>query len=263
MKNKMKVIMQRIRKTLAGILLGAGILAALMVLLAFTTVPFYTWYGMAMEKAGVHRPPDYIVLLGGGGMPSESGLMRSWYAAKAAAHFTRAKVIIALPGDTGDPLSSIQRMKEELVLRGISPERILFEDSGANTRAQALNIQKRISNNEYRITNIEGGDLPATHPSRVTRHASLLLITSPEHLPRAYLTFQKACFRRLDGLPAFEAAIESDITFNPRKLGGRLFIPDIGSNITLRYQFWTQMDYEWLVLREWVAMGYYWLKGWV
>ena len=67
----------------------------------------------------------------------------------------------------------------------------------------------------------------------------------------------------MDGLPAFEHAIESDITFDARKLGGRRFIPDIGNFISLRYQFWTQMNYELLIIREYVALGYYKLKGWI
>jgi len=71
-------------------------------------------------------------------MPSESGLMRCWYTAKTANYFTRAKVIISLPGNARDSLSSINGMKKELVIRGIAPERILLEDSGTNTRAEAL-----------------------------------------------------------------------------------------------------------------------------
>jgi uncharacterized SAM-binding protein YcdF (DUF218 family) len=119
-----------------------GSLFLLQILLALTSAPFWIWYGMGTKYAGISRPPDYIVVLGGGGMPSESGLMRCWYADKAAGFFPDAKVIIALPGDTADSLSSVNGMKKELILRGIAPERILFEDSGTNTRAQAMNIRR-------------------------------------------------------------------------------------------------------------------------
>jgi uncharacterized SAM-binding protein YcdF (DUF218 family) len=240
-------------------LLVAGSIFLLLVGLGFTSVPFWTWYRMAAKKAGIHRPPDYIVLLGGGGMPSESALMRTWYAARIANYFPRSKVIVALPGDSIDSLSSISLMKAELVMRGISPERIMFEDSGTNTRAQAQNIFDRILNIEQRISNNER----IRHLSLVTFHSSLLLVTSPEHLYRASLTFIKAGFSKVDGVPAFDRAVESDISFSARKLGGRMFIPDVGTNITLRYQFWTQMNYELLVLREWTALGYYKLKGWI
>lgn len=249
-------MLKRLRSILRIFLIITGSIAAVMIILAFTSAPFWTWYGMGTKKAGINRPPAYIVLLGGGGMPSESGLMRTWYTARAAGYFTRAKVIIALPGDPTDRHSAISLMKQELVMRGVSPERIFFEDSGTNTRSQALNIYKNIYKFEQNQT------IPP-HSSSVTRHSSLLLITSPEHLCRAVLTFEKAGFVKVEGLPAFEQAIESDITFNARKLGGRKFIPDIGGSITLRYQFWTQMNYELLVVREWAALVYYQLKGWI
>jgi len=223
-------------------LVAFGSIAAVLVILAFTPAPFWTWYGMSMKNAGVNRPPDYIVLLGGGGMPSESGLIRTWYAAQTGNYFSRARIIIALPGDRNDSLSSVNLMKKELILRGIGRERIFLEDSGTNTRAQAVNI---------------------FNSSLVTCHSSILIVTSPGHLYRAVLSFKKAGFIKVDGLPAFEQTIESDITYNAYKLGGRKFIPDVGSNIILRYQFWTQMNYELLILREWTALGYYKLMGWI
>jgi len=251
--------MKKLMSVIKGVLITIGNLAAVIIILAFTSAPFWIWYHLGTKKSGVNRPPDFIVLLGGGGMPSESGLMRTWYTARVANYFTRAKVIIALPGDTADSISAVKMMKNELVLRGIAPERILFEDSGTNTRSQALNIYKRITNIEYRITNHERNQ----KSSIVNPQSSILIVTSPEHLFRAVLTFKKAGFLKVDGVPAFEQAIESDISFNASKLGGRKFIPDVGNSLTLRYQFWTQMNYELLILREWAALGYYKLKGWI
>ncbi len=242
-------------------MISFGSLFLLQIILAFTSAPFWIWYGMGTKYAGVHRPPDYIVVLGGGGMPSESGLMRCWYAAKAANFFPDAMIIIALPGDTADSTSSVVGMKEELVIRGIAPERIMYEDSGTNTRAQALNIVNKISNIEQGSLNFDRGQSPASgirHPA-----SGILIITSPEHLSRAVLTFKQAGFLKVDGLPAFEEAIEADITFHGKQLGGRRWVPDVGENITVRYQFWTQMHYEMLILREWMATGYYWVKGWI
>jgi uncharacterized SAM-binding protein YcdF (DUF218 family) len=223
------------------------------VVMALTPLPFYAWYNYSLSKAGIHRPPDYIIVLGGGGMPSETGLMRCWYGAKAANYFTRAKVIIALPGDANDSLSSVNLMKKELVMRGVAKERIILEDSGTNTRAQAVNIF-RLTIYNLRFTN---------ESSIVNRQSSILLVTGPEHLPRAVLSFLKAGFSRIDGLPAFESTIESDITFNDCTLGGRKWIPGIGENLNLRYHFWTQLRYEELLMREWMAMIYYKLKGWI
>ena len=192
-------------------------------------------------------------------MPSESGLMRCWYASKVANHFTRARIIIALPGDAKDSLSSVNQMKQEMVLRGVAPERIFLEDSGTNTRAEVLNIFKIISNIECRMSNIERNK----NSSLVTRPSSLLIVTSPEHLYRAVLTFRKAGFLKVDGVPAFEKTIEADLSFTALKLGARKWVPDVGRSLTIRYQFWVHLEYELLVLREYFALAYYKLQGWI
>ena len=57
--------------------------------------------------------------------------------------------------------------------------------------------------------------------------------------------------------------IQSDITFNDEMLGGRKWIPGVGGNLTFRYQFWTQMRYEGMMFREFLAVVYYKLKGWI
>ena len=246
--------MKKTKRALRIFFVVVGIIAFCMIILAFTTAPFWIRYGLGTKKAGVHRPPDYIILLGGGGMPSESALMRCWYTSKVANWFTRAKVIIAQPGDAKDTLSTLQELKSELVFRGVAPERILFEDSGTNTRAQARNIQLGMKNEELGIRDEELG---------MKRQWSILIVTSPEHLYRSMLTFQKAGFRKVDGIPAFEKDVESDLSFNAQKLGGRRFIPDVGKNITLRYKFWTHLEYEIQIIREYFALGYYKLMGWI
>ncbi|NQV03508.1 MAG: YdcF family protein [Bacteroidia bacterium] len=259
-------------------LIVLGSFAFIGIVLAFTSAPFWIWYGLGTSNSEITDTPDYIVVLGGSGIPSETGLMRTYYATEAANHFPDAMVIIALPGDTTDALSSVNRMKAEMVLRGIAPERILLEDSGTNTRAQALMIKDQITN--YELRNTDSDD--TLNALRLTSHDSsssslfprpssldlrpsslVLLITSPEHLYRAVLTFRKAGFEHVYGLSAFESDIESDISFAARKLGGRRWVPDVGTSITLRYQFWTQLHYEILIIREWVAISYYWLMGWI
>lgn len=228
-------------------------------MLAFTSAPFWIWYGLGTSKAEISGNPDYIVVLGGSGIPSESGLMRTYYAGIASENFPDAMVIVALPGNTADSLSSVWKMRDELIFRGIARERILVEDSGTNTRAQALLIMKLITKDERRKTKDEISNLT----SLVPHSSSLLLITSPEHLYRAVLTFEKAGFSQVDGIPAFGSDIECDISFSSKKLGGRRWMPDVGESITLRYQFWTQLQYEILIIREYLAIGYYWLMGWI
>ena len=255
------MVMKKLRNCLRVLMMIMGLFFILMIILAFTTAPFWIRYNMGVKKSGIHRPPEYIIFLGGGGMPSESALMRCWYTARVANYYTHAKVIIAQPGDIHDTLNSLYQIKDELVLRGIPPQRILFEDKGTNTRAQAKNIQLRMRNEGSGMK--KQWSMVNGQRSMVNGQWSILIVTSPDHLYRSMLTFQKAGFRKVDGIPAFEKDVESDLSFNAQKLGGRRFIPDVGKNITLRYKFWTHLEYEIQIIREYFALGYYKLMGWI
>src|SRR5437763_1586943 len=88
----------------------------------------------------IRNPPQYLVVLGGAGIPSEPGLIRAYYAAEYGKDLTNAMFIVALPAD-GDPdTSSVGRMRDELVMRGIPKDRILMETRGLDTHQQAVNI---------------------------------------------------------------------------------------------------------------------------
>jgi len=218
-----------------------GIFFSSCVLLALTSAPFWGYHWLGTSKAELNTKPEYIVLLGGGGMPSQSNLMRSWYTAQAHKSFPEAKVIVAMPGDITDSTSTPIKMKEELVLRAIPDSCIAMEAEGTNTRAQALNC------------------------ARIMRyHTPLMLITSPEHMRRAVMCFRKAGFENVNALPAFENAAEADFTFNDDELGGdKLLVPDVGKNMNMRYQLWNHLKYEILITREIFALGYYRLRGWI
>ncbi len=289
-KGKVEHFLMQAWRVLKVLMIAAGVFSMAMIILALTSAPFWIWYGMGVKKAGIHRSPDFIVVMGGGGMPSESGLMRCWYASKVANHFTRSRIIIALPGDSKDSLSSVNQMKKEMELRGVAGERIILEDSGTNTRDEALRVMRLIQNLEIRshddalppkmepLSKASGDPMHGNGPSStvadksssladqssaVACNSSLLIVTSPEHLYRAMLTFKKAGFLKVDGVPAFEKTIEADLSFDSRKLGAKTWVPDVGRNITIRYQFWLHMEYELLVLREYFALAYYKLQGWI
>ncbi len=219
----------------------SGIFFLVAVLLAFTTLPFWGIHWLGTSKAELKWEPETIILLGGGGMPSESNLMRSWFAGKAAQSFPEASLIIAMPGDVSDSLSTPLLMKKELVLRGVDSQKILFESEGTNTRAQALNCQKILGNSK-----------------------AVLLITSPDHTRRAVLCFQKSGFEKVNALPTFENATEANLVFNDDELGGRkTAAPDVGKSIQIRYQVWNHLKYEITFAREMLALGYYKLRGWI
>ena len=92
----------------------------------------------------------------------------------------------------------------------------------------------------------------------------VILVTSPDHMRRAILTFKKVGFTNISGIPAFEESVDFNLQFNDEDLGGRnRFIPDIGHNTQIRYRFWIHLEYEVFILREIVALGFYNLKGWI
>ncbi len=220
---------------------AAGVFFTAAVVIAFTTLPFWAVHWLGTSKSELKGMPATIVLLGGGGMPSESNLMRSWYTERAARSFPDAKILIAMPGDTTDRYSTPQLMLSELIRRGINSQRIRFENQGTNTRAQALHC------------------LDLLNPAD-----TLLLVTSPEHARRAVLCFQKAGFKTVYALPAFENAAEADLTYTAKELGGRKTVaPDVGDNTSVRYQVWNHLKYEITFAREMAALLYYKLRGWI
>jgi uncharacterized SAM-binding protein YcdF (DUF218 family) len=238
--NRIVMIIIRILKC---ILITLGTLFLILFLLCFTHIPHLWVYRLGTSNAGIHRPPDYIVIMGGGGMPSESALIRTYYAANLARYFPKAKIIITLPGDTTDSISSVNLMKREMIIRGIKPERILLEPEGTNTRAEALNVAKILAG---------------------VKQPGLAIVTSPEHMRRSVLCFRKLGFLKVDGLSAFANPIEAGLTYEDRDLGGRdWMMPGVGNNLMIRYKFWLQARNLEVAIREYIALGYYKLKGWI
>lgn len=222
-------------------LLICGLFFLLALILSATTLPYWGLHWLGTSRSVLKWKPETIILMGGSGMPSESNLMRSWYTAHAWKSFPESKILIAMPGDTKDSSSTPSLIANELVIRGISGEKIAFENHGTNTRSQALECSRLIS-----------------------KKSSVLLVTSPEYMRRSVMTFRKAGFEKVNALPAFENAAEASFTFEDDSLGGnKVLIPDVGKSISFRYQIWNHLKYEIMITREFVALGYYRLRGWI
>ncbi|NOX46383.1 MAG: YdcF family protein [Chlorobi bacterium] len=213
-----------------------GVLAFVLLLLSFTDIPYYAYHGLGIVNSELKGNPDVIVIPGGSGMPCADGLIRTYYGAIAANHFPDARIIIALPYDTGvDSLLQLNLMARELILKGVDSTRIAFEPLGFNTWSQAINIGK--------MPEVDKSDL------------SILIVTSPEHVYRAVKTYEKAGFPRVFSMAAFEKPIDEE------KLGSKGKMK--GLNLSVRYNMWSYLNYELLVLKEYVAIVYYKLKGWI
>ncbi len=221
-------------------LYSLGVVMLLMLIISFTTLPFWGIYRLATSHSDFDFTPDYIVVMGGSGIPGKSGLIRTYYAAQAAKQFPEAKIIIATPTSKAHIDSTGFKMAQEIRLRQIE-QTILFENKGTNTRSQALYISQMLNPQEDK----------------------LLIVSSPEHIYRAASSFEKLGFSKVGGLPAFGKSIKVSLKFDAKRIGGKAFVPDVGDNKQLRYQFWNHWQYQIQLLREYVAILYYKLNDWV
>ncbi len=229
--------MNKILLSLRYIFIALGALAALFVVLSFTDIPYHAYHNLGTKNAGMSVPPDYIVVMGAGGMPSPEGLMRCDYAAETAKIYPKAKVIIAMPTDPAYfRISHPYKMFKQIERYGVDSSRFLFQIKGMNTRQQAQEIA-------------------AGFPGHDT--LSVMIVTSPQHLYRSVKVFEKTGFGTVGGLASFERAIEE------KNLISGDSPKDEISNLNLRYNMWNYMKYQITVMREYAAITYYWLKGWI
>jgi uncharacterized SAM-binding protein YcdF (DUF218 family) len=239
----MKKKSKRLPKVLKILMIGSGCLFTVLLILAFTTLPFWAMYSLGTSNSRVTVAPSTIIMLGGAGIPSGDGLIRAFYTAKLSSAHPQANVIIAMPGNLADSTSSPNLVRQELILRGVNPHFISFENKGRNTREQALKM--------------------AAGKSAAQLSKPITLITSPEHMKRAVLAFRKCGFTKVSGLPTFEYSLNADLTFRDSDLKGNVIVPPIGNSLQVRYQFWNHLKYELLVIREYFGLGYYKLRGWI
>ena len=238
-------MLRKIRKTFWKIVrltvFTFGIIFILMIILSFTRHPYMLMHYMGTANSEIVADPDYIVVMGAEGIPGAGSLLRCHYGASAAKAFPEAKIIIATPAHPNDFLNSdAWKMAEIIAMYGISSNRFVFEFHGTNTHTQACETKKLIAN-----------------PTKT----NILVVTAPDHMYRSILTFEKCGFANVDGWPAFGTAIEKDLLLTPEENKQEVIAP--ARNISLRYKMWTYLKIEINLMREWLAIGYYKLKGYI
>jgi uncharacterized SAM-binding protein YcdF (DUF218 family) len=232
---------RRLRKLATRVLATIGVIALLMLVLSFTSLPFHAYHRLGTSGDDLQQTPDYIVVMGAGAMPGGAALMRCHYAALAAKSFPKAQIIITMPAAAGDFLNSTgYEMYQQMALYGIAPDRFRFETKGTNTHTQACSIRL-----------MHG----------ITINDVLLIVTSPEHIYRSVQTFSKCGFTNVSGLPAFQAAFDTKLLLDPDERDKVITQPD--RNVSLRYNVWNYLKLEIDVLREYVAIAYYKIKGYI
>ncbi len=238
----MRRLLRFIQHAVHGVIFVSGLAFLLLLALCFSPYPWRAYSSLSKDPHVLAGKPDVLVMMGGGGIPSKDDFMRSYALAAAARLYPNALVAVAIPG-TNDP--AVVRLKEELVLHGIKPERILWEDQGRNTREQALRM--------HALLYADGME------------PSVLLITSPTHVKRCLRAFRKIGFHDIAGQAEFGASLEADLSYQPAQLGGDTAQPiaTIGRLSYLRYEVWNNLAYLLGYAQESTALAYYRAMGWI
>lgn len=232
--------LQKLIKISKGITLGLGMFLIVAIMLSFTDLPFWAYYWLGTHDVDLESEPNLIVLMGGGGMPSADGLIRCYSAVNIADESPDAKIIIAIPCDTAMPEESPERlMANELILRGIDSSRFIFEPYGSNTISQVQNMRAMFESNALDTLVIR-------------------IVTSPEHMLRSVKVFRKAGFKYVGGQPAFGKDIPEELLKKNSQTES-----EAPAGVGIRYNMWNYLKYEITVLREYCAIVYYKLKGWI
>lgn len=234
-----KAVFKNVKKLASIFIQIIGWFTFIALVLSFTDIPFNVYYGLATRGADLSRKPDYIVMLGGVGMPSPEDLIRIYTAAGAWHQEPESKVIIAFPSEPElKQWSPELLMAKDLIMRGVDSTSILYEREGISTRTQGLNIAKLIGKQNLDSIGVR-------------------IITSPEHMYRAVRVFRKIGFKYVGGTPAFESAIdENKLIKGERKNSEKRFLK-------IRYNMWSYLKYEITILRELCAIAYYKVHGWI
>jgi len=242
---ELAAIKKRIIKGLRIFLISIGSIFLFIMIFSFTTGPFWMIYWLGTSVSECHFKPDNIIIMGGYGMPSESSLMRIYFTCELAKKYPDSKIFVTQPSALGIKLKNTDayRMQQELQIKGIDSTRIFLEIEGKNTREEAMNVLK-------------------INPKMIQQNC--IIVTSPEHMRRSILTFRKLGFQSLGGLPTFNISSPVDLLYKDKNLGGRnISLPEVGECIQLRYQFWNHLQYQVISYREFVALFWYRIRGWV
>lgn len=234
--------MKKILLALRYLLVSAGSIFTFCLIFAFTTGPFHVYHWLGTSQSAFRFKPTHLVVLGGGGFPGESALLRCWYTSQLIRTYPEIRILIsqaaAVSGDSVP--NTAEAIRLELLLRGADSSRISFLNPCRNTREEALQAK---------------ASLP--------EEAHAVIITSPEHMRRAIKCFRKAGIETIGGVPAFPDPGMADLLYQDGDLGGnRPPLPGIGRSTQLRYQVWNHLHYQLICGRELLALGWYALRGW-
>jgi uncharacterized SAM-binding protein YcdF (DUF218 family) len=250
----MRTIFRFLRRAARAALALGGLAALLFAAALFTNLPWRAYRSLSDVPGAAAGEPSHILVMGGSGIPGESGLCRTFFGAAAARRHPQARVLLALPLPTNESFAA-RAYYDELRLRGVPARRLRVLAGGRNTREQALRLAETLA------------DAPPG--------AHVLIVTDPYHVRRTAACIRKAAADRqvdvrLSALPVFQLSIDDPLAFRAEELDAagpapaiRAAVPDVGPALRFRYDVWANLNYAVDVLREGTALAYYRLRGWI
>ena len=228
--------MKHLWKSIKILFFILGFVFVVMLVLAFTSAPFYMYYnlGKSPNQNGDLKTPQMVMMFGGAGMPSEDNLMRLYHTAALARHYDVPVLLI-------HPKDSLCQAEMTRLLHQGGVDKVAYMTSGSNTRSQCMELKE-------------------THPQLIDKQ--LLVVTSPEHIRRTVKSLNKVGFSNVVGVAAYPATVDFDLSLKKQKLGGNNAVPSVES-VKMRYTFFNYLKLEITCIREYLALGYYRIKGWI
>ncbi len=228
--------MKYLWKTIKILFFILGIVFAAMIILALTSAPFYMYYNLGKNPGDEPQAiaPHCIVMFGGAGMPSEDNLMRLYHTAALARHY-KVPVVLVHPED------SLCQAEMTRLLRQDGINDINYMTAGSNTRSQCVNLKDE-------------------RPQLIDQQ--FLVVTSPEHVRRTMKSLHKVGFEQAYGVAAYPSTVDFDLSLDKKQLGGNELVPSV-ENVKMRYTFFNYLKLEITCLREYCALAYYKVKGWI
>lgn len=227
-----------IKKILNRFFVVLGIIFTLFLVLGATSAPFYMHYKLGIDPNQDTTQvfePQHVIMMGGAGMPSAGNLMRLYYTASVATYYDCPVTIV-------HPYDSICHAKMDIFLENQGVMGMIIHDTiGTNTRSQVLGLAEN-------------------YPELLD--TKIIVITSPEHLKRTVKCFNKVGFQEVRGIAAYEGTVDFELSLQNQILKGKESIPNVEST-KLRYTFWNYLKLEIDTYREYFALFYYKIKGWI
>lgn len=221
--------------TLKKLLTLLGGIFLLLIILSLTSIPYSAYRSLSLYKQQITEEPDAIILMGGSGIPSPNDLIRLYYTSISAKEYPNAQIVIAMPFHEKESIENRSVIIQKMKLDGIDSSRIVWENHGFNTRSQVVEISNLI---------------PLS--------SKIIVVTTPDHMYRSVRCFEKVGFGKVGSLPTFEIPPDETELLNKKETD----ITEL-QNLNLRYNMWSYLQYEIMVLREYTAITYYWLHGWI